>query len=239
MKLFNKKLKPILIDQNIINEYMKQKYPEPIKIVHLPAKESDLNKLLKKIMYNIILFIYNYFLIISILIIVGSYLYYRYIWYQKNKNINDAKKKESTEIKKYFDDIFSGKNVVDVNLDESKEKKFKNIGNYMTINQNDNLIKPGKKIDISVANNNGYMNHLKQTLNNNFILKNNTPNYTEPKINNVEIKTNNTEQNIIKQPQKTVRFANQDFDAFGRNNINPKTGEIIAFNDKFDNYSIF
>lgn len=239
MKLFNKKLKPILIDQNIINEYMKQKYPDPIKIVHLPAKESDLNKLLKKIMYNIILFIYNYFLIISILIIVGSYLYYRYIWYQKNKDINNAKKKESTEIKKYFDDIFSGKNVVDVDVNEFKENKLKNIGNYMTVNKNDNLIKPGKKMDISVANNNGYLNHLKHTLNNNFILQNNSPNYTEPKINNVEIKTNNTEQNIIKQPQKTVRFANQDFDAFGRNNINPKTGEIIAFNDKFDNYSIF
>ena len=45
-----------------------------------------------------------------------------------------------------------------------------------------------------------------------------------------------TEPKII--PNKTVRFIEEDFDAYGRNNINPKTGEILAFNEN-SNYSMF
>jgi hypothetical protein len=252
MKLFNKKLKPSLVDKNIVSEYMKQKYPDPVKIIHLPAKDpSELQKLLTKIMYNILHFIYHYFFIIAMLLIIFIYLYRRYRWYQKIKIVSDEKRKESKEIKKYFDDIFSGKKDI-----EDSDKKT-NITNYMMTKVPDTLTSPltSKKMDISISNNNGYLNHLKQSISNNAynstMSKKNSSDIIQrieqPKFNNTSIMSknskyndnNHTNHNNERNISKSVRFANQDFDAYGRNNINPKTGEIIAFNDNETTYCPF
>jgi len=241
MKLFNKKLKPSLVDQNIVSEYMKQKYPDPVKIIHLPAKDpTELQKLLTKIMYNILHFIYHYFFIIAMLLIIFIYLYRRYSWYQKIKIVSDEKRKESKEIKKYFDDIFSG------NKETENQEKKPNITNYMVMNAPDVSPLSNKKIDISISNNNSYLNHLKDSIKNNSynstITKKNSSNIIQrieqPTPNNTSIMAKNSNNNE-KNSNKSVRFANQDFDAYGRNNINPKTGEIIAFNDNESTYCPF
>ena len=234
MKLFNKKLKPSLVDQNIVSEYMKQKYPDPVKIIHLPAKDpSELQKLLTKIMYNILHFIYHYFFIIAMLLIIFIYLYRRYTWYQTIKVVSDEKKKETKEIKKYFDDIFSGKKDI-----QNQEKKI-NMTNYMIMNAPETSPLTSKKMDISISNNNGYLNHLKESISNNAynstISKKNSSNI----IQKLEQPKHNNTTTMAKNANKSVRFANQDFDAYGRNNINPKTGEIIAFNDNESTYCPF
>ena len=47
MNFSNKKLRPSLVDQTLLNQYMKIKNPDPIKIIHLPAKEpSELQKII-------------------------------------------------------------------------------------------------------------------------------------------------------------------------------------------------
>jgi hypothetical protein len=241
MKLFNKKLKPSLVDKNIINEYMKKKYPDPVKIIHLPPKEpSDLQKLFTKIMYNILDFLYNYFFIFAILGAIIYYLYNRYTWYQKIKILKEkedsaAKEdKESKEIKKYFDKILSEEVPQNVHIHASphpihinQTKQSTNLAqtsqpiqHIPNNQQGENNYNLDKKMDKNIQNNNGFLNHLKQTLDT-------TVAHTSEMSRKVTL------------PNKTVRFAQDSFDAFGRNNINPKTGEFVAFNYDKNNFSSF
>jgi hypothetical protein len=240
MKLFNKKLKPSLVDKNIINEYMKQKFPDPVKIIHLPPKEpSDLQKLFTKIMYNILDFLYNYFFIFAILFGIIYYLYNRYRWYQKIKTLKEKEDKEkeikeSKEIKKYFDDILSEEKSINTNLHtkpnlinqpslvqsaqpiqsnlvQTNQPSLVQPNKSFKYQQNEINYIPGKKMDKNIQNNNGFLNHLKQSL--------------DTKVS----QTSEMSRKIV-APNKTVRFVQDNFDAFGRNNINPKTGEFVAFN---------
>jgi hypothetical protein len=78
-----------------------------------------------------------------------------------------------------------------------------------------------QKIDKVVSSNNGYLNHLKQSFDT-----------SKPPTASMGRITSNT---------KTVRFAQGDFDAYGRNNINPKTGEtlvkdVASFDDNIQPY---
>ena len=255
MNLLNNKLKPSLVDQNVIGEYMKQKYKiEPSVIV---SKEpGQIQKLLTRIMYNILNFLYNYFFIIAILFAILFYFYRRYRWYQDLKKVkDDQKEKESTEMKKYFDNILSEDNKKPnliqkiTNPIQSVLKKPENISN---------------KMNIVVGNNNSYINHLKDSY------EINSLNDTPSNINNqvMTTKIGMSSRNGFtnhKSPSerlgdsnhqrpsdrlgdglhqrsdiqtKTVRFAADEFDSFGRNSINPKTGEILAFNEN-SNYSMF
>ena len=110
MKLFNNKLKPFLVDQSIIGEYMKQKYQVQPPII-VPKEPGQIQKLLTRIMYNVLHFLYNYFFIIAILFAIVFYLYRRYTWYQKLKKVkDDQKEKESNDMKNYFDNILSEDN---------------------------------------------------------------------------------------------------------------------------------
>ena len=246
MKLFNKKSTPLLVDQNIIGEYMKQKYSNPIQIIDIPKKESmEIQKLFTKIIYNILNFLYNYFFIIAILVSIVIYLYHRYTWYQQIKKLKDKQKeKESNEIKTYFDNILS------------EDNKSTNILQQITTPINNNKSNKSNisiKMDKVIGNNNSYLNHLKDSFEANAIQNSNTYKNISIKPQDISIKPQDisiantkigmssryglqTEQKNI--PNKTVRFIEDDFDAYGRNNINPKTGEILAFNEN-NSYSMF
>ena len=241
MKLFNKKSKPLLIDQNIIGEYMKQKYPDPIQII--PKEPSDLQKLFTKIIYNIFNFLYNYFFIIAILLAIIIYLYRRYTWYQQIKKLKDEEKdKESTEIKTYFDNILS-----EDNKPSDKPTNFlKQITTPMQNNIKDNTNKSNISIKMNkvIGNNNSYLNHLKDSFetnaiqNSNISIKPQDISIANTKIGMSSRNSLQPESKTVNMPTKSVRFLNDDFDAFGRNNINPKTGAILAFNEN-NNYSMF
>jgi len=263
MKL-NNKLKPLLVDQNVIGEYMKQKYQVQSPEI-VPKEPGQIQKLLTRIMYNVLNFLYNYFFIIAILFAIIFYLYRRYRWYQDLKKVKDnQKEKESNEMKKYFDNILSEDNKKPdliqkiINPIQSVLKKPENISN---------------KMNIVVGNNNSYINHLKDSYEINSL--------NEIKGYNVPLKMSQSNQvmttkigmssrngftknqrpserlgdnftnhqrpserlgdGLHHRPDiqtKTVRFAADEFDSFGRNSINPKTGEILAFNEN-SNYSMF
>jgi hypothetical protein len=247
MKL-NNKLKPLLVDQNVIGEYMKQKYQVQSPEI-VPKEPGQIQKLLTRIMYNVLNFLYNYFFIIAILFAIIFYLYRRYRWYQDLKKVKDnQKEKESNEMKKYFDNILSEENKKPdliqkiINPINSVLKKPENISN---------------KMNIVVGNNNSYINHLKNSYEINS--QNEIKGYNAPSkklgdanpllpsnINNqvMTTKIGMSSRNgftKIHRPDiqtKTVRFAADEFDSFGRNSINPKTGEILAFNEN-SNYSMF
>lgn len=201
--LYNKKIKPSLIDQNIIGEYMKEKLSQQM-IGSGVQSQSELKKLSTKIFYNIVYFIYHYFFIILILSGIIYYMYNRYLWYQEIKK-NQAKKEDQT--KKYFDEI----------MNETISPTVQNIApsivptpNPVKLSQSHvaNYFMPGKKLDKVVEGNNGYLNHMKQTWDTTQAHKSSMGRF---------------DSNI-----KTVRFALGDFDAYGRNNINPKTGETLV-----------
>lgn len=253
MKLFNNKLKPLLVDQSIIGEYMKQKYelPPPVAIVKEPG---EIQKLLTRIMYNILNFLYNYFFIIAILFAIIFYLYRRYTWYQKLKKVkDDQKEKESNDIKNYFDNILSE--------DNKTNDLIKNIINptnpiQPVLKKPDNMSKPiSNKMNKVIGNNNSYINHLKDSYEINS--QNNIDNQIATKIGvssrngfaNINrtsdknhLQSRPSDQNTVHiRPDiqaKTVRFAADEFDSFGRNSINPKTGEILAFNET-NSYSMY
>ena len=265
MNLLNNKIKPLLVDQNVIGEYMKQKYKiQPSVIV--PKEPGQIQKLLTRIMYNILNFLYNYFFIIAILFAIIFYLYRRYRWYQDLKKVKDnQKEKESNEMKKYFDNILSEENKKPdliqkmINPIQSVLKKPENISN---------------KMNIVVGNNNSYINHLKDSYEINSLNDIKGSKVSQNNINNqvmttkIGISSRNGFTNHQRSSErlgngftnhqhsserlgngftnhqrpdiqtKTVRFATDEFDSFGRNSINPKTGEILAFNEN-SNYSMF
>jgi hypothetical protein len=108
MNFFNKKSKPALIDQNIINEYIRN---SPVKnISESSFKQKDIYLMFLNILKNILQFLYNYSIIIIILLIIFIYLWRRYIWYQKikkNKEIEENTKiNENIEINKYLDNLY-------------------------------------------------------------------------------------------------------------------------------------
>jgi len=230
--LYNKKIKPTLIDQNIIGEYMKEKMMSQIKTSGV-AQQSELQKLLTKIFYNIVNFVYHYFFILLVFIGIVYYLYKRYVWYQEIKT-----KQSSDKIKKYFDDIMDGTIPNPETITQSQEVQSINLSKLsqthpalhgFTSKSTQQTIPPqayfapSKKIDKVVSSNNGYLNHLKQTFD--------TP------------KPQTASMGRISTNTKTVRFAQGDFDAYGRNNINPKTGEtlvkeVTSFDDQIQPYDV-
>jgi len=254
MNLLNNKLKPSLVDQNVIGEYMKQKYKIESSVI-VPKEPGQIQKLLTRIMYNILNFLYNYFFIIVILFAILFYFYRRYRWYQDLKKVkDDQKEKESTDMKKYFDNILSEDNKKPnliqkiINPIQSVLKKPENISN---------------KMNIVVGNNNSYINHLKDSYEINSL--NDTPSNINNQVMTTKIgmssrngftnhKSSSERLGDSKHQRpserlgdsnqrsdiqtKTVRFAADEFDSFGRNSINPKTGEILAFNEN-SNYSMF
>jgi hypothetical protein len=228
--LYNKKIKPLLIDQNIIGEYMKEKMMSQMKVSGVP-QQSELQKLLTKIFYNIVNFVYHYFFILLVFIGIVYYLYKRYVWYQEIKT-KQGTTHNSDKIKKYFDDIMDGNTSakdqeqnLEIQASQASLNKlhqashgFTNKPNQQTV-QSQAYFAPSKKIDKVVSSNNGYLNHLKQSFD---VAKAPTTS-----MGRIETNTNN----------KTVRFAQGDFDAYGRNNINPKTGEtLVKDNVIFDDY---
>ena len=242
MKLFNNKLKPFLVDQSIIGEYMKQKYelPPPVAIVKEPG---EIQKLLTRMMYNVLNFLYNYFFIIAILFAIVFYLYRRYTWYQKLKKVkDDQKEKESNDMKNYFDNILSE--------DNKTNDLIKNIINPTNSTQSvlkkSDMSKPiSNKMHKVNGNNNSYINHLKDSYEINS--QNNIDNQIGTKIgvssrNGFTKLQRSSDQNTVHiRPDiqaKTVRFAADEFDSFGRNSINPKTGQILAFNET-NSYSMY
>jgi hypothetical protein len=207
--IYNKKIKPSLIDQNIIGEYMKEKMISQTK-VPVVQTQSELQKLSTKIFYNVVNFIYHYFFIIIIFIGISYYLYKRYVWYQeikKNQVVQAVQEvKQDEQIKKYFDDIMDGT----VPIKKSEQKP--NLSPLQVPVQAQPYFVNGKKLDKVISGNNGYLNHLKHTFDT-----------TQPHTSSMgRIQPNDEIAN------KTVRFAQGDFDAYGRNNLNPKTGETVV-----------
>jgi len=219
--LYNKKIKPLLVDQNIIGEYMKEKMISQMKTSGV-AQQSELQKLLTKIFYNIVNFVYHYFFILLIFIIISYYLYKRYVWYQEIKT-----KQSSDKIKKYFDDIMDGTSSGGLVSQVSQAQPVKlnpALHGFSTKStQPQAYFGPSKKIDKVMSSNNGHLTHLKQTFD---VAK---PPTTS--MGRLLAKANKPalEGRIGSSPStKTVRFAQGDFDAYGRNNINPKTGETLV-----------
>jgi len=232
--LYNKKIKPLLIDQNIIGEYMKEKMMSQMKVSGV-TQQSELQKLLTKIFYNIVNFVYHYFFILLIFIGIVYYLYKRYVWYQEIKT-KQGTKQGTDKIKKYFDDIMDGNTSakdqeqnLEIQASQASINKLHQASHGFTTKSNQQMVQsqayfaPSKKIDKVVLSNNGYLNHLKQSFD---VAKAPTTS-----MGRIETNTNN----------KTVRFAQGDFDAYGRNNINPKTGETLVkdnviFDDQIQPY---
>lgn len=210
--IYNKKLKPSLIDQNIIGEYMKNKMITQMALSGPQTQtQTELQKLSTKIFYNIINFIYHYFLIIAIFGGIGYYMYKRYIWYQEIKKTQTEKqvKEQDEQMKKYFD------NIMEVNQSNNPNNLKINPTNQTQQelpNQSQAYFVPGKKLDKVVSGNNIYLNHIKNTFD--------------------TTQSHKTSMGRIQPTQelttKTVRFAQGDFDAYGRNNLNPKTGETLV-----------
>jgi hypothetical protein len=225
--LYNKKIKPLLVDQNIIGEYMKEKMITQMKTSGV-AQQSELQKLLIKIFYNVVNFVYHYFFILIILIGIGYYLYKRYVWYQEIKT-----KQSSDKMKKYFDDIMDGTAAEPIPQIQSSQASlptkphpalhgFTSKTTQPTV-QSQAYFGPSKKIDKVVSSNNGYLTHLKHSFE-----TSKPPTSSMGRIGD----------SIV---QKTVRFAQGDFDAYGRNNINPKTGEtlvkeVVSFDEQIQPY---
>ncbi len=217
--LYNRKIKPTLVDQNIIGEYMKEKVISQMKTSGV-AQQSELQKLLTKIFYNIVNFIYHYFFIITIFIGIGYYLYKRYVWYQELKTKTQTQKPD--KIKKYFDDIMDG---VPTQVPSQVPTQVPLASHGFASKQATQQIQlpvyiaPNKKMDKVLSSNNGYLTHLRQT-------------FDVPKA-------PTSSMGRIGASSKTVRFAPasiQTFDAYGRNNINPKTGEtLVSPQVSFDN----
>lgn len=210
--LYNRKIKPSLIDQNIIGEYMKEKILSQIKVSSIQT-QSELQKLSTRIFYNVVNFFYHYFFIIGIFLMIIYYMYKRYIWYQEIKKVQVQKQKQN--IKKYFDDI------MDDNESQTQSQSQHPIQHPTKHPIQQNKFNPssqylpdfaqGKKLDKVLSGNNGYLNHLKQTLD------------------TTQAHTTSMGR-ISATPElstKTVRFTPGNFDAYGRNNLNPKTGQIF------------
>jgi hypothetical protein len=220
--IYNKKLKPTLIDQNIIGEYMKEKMLTQLKVSGVQT-QSELQKLSTKIFYNVVNFIYHYFFIIIIFGAIGYYLYNRYLWYQQIKKTQAEQQEE--QMKKYFDDIMDGQDSKSqANISTQPIKPIKPINPIKPIKlsqpthptmgyvQPQAYFAPGSKLDKVTAGNNGYLNHMKNTFD--------------------TTQTHTTSMGRIQPTSeyttKTVRFAQGDFDAYGRNTLNPKTGETLV-----------
>jgi hypothetical protein len=243
MNFINKKIKPALIDKHVLNEFIKIKYPEPVKIIHLPPVEpSDLQKLSSKIGHNILSFLYNYFIIIFIIIIIILYLWNRYNWY-KNIKKDKEKQNDNNDIKKYFDNIFEeSKNIKYVDNNSNSNVNNNNISNKNV--NNNNISNKNLNISNKNVNNNNISN--KNVNNNNISNKhvNNKEKFSVDKNNN-NIKdnlVNNTTQeiamsrdnisNFINIQTKMTQFEkNGTFDAFDRNFLNSKTGDVLAANE--------
>jgi len=256
MNLFGKKSKPILVDQGLLKKYMKIKFPDPIITpISLPREPSELEKLLTKIFYNILAFIYHYFFIILILVGVGIYLYRRYTWYQNIKKIKDTKKeKESSEIKNYFDDIFNEeqnnskqvqssltpinlKPVINNKLDKIKDSPIRNMFTDRLLSKNDikfNLVQQPIKHQM--------MNTSTQEKG---MLREDITKFITQKGNNNINSFNTIQQSKIGIPTKIVRFEEKTFDNDIKlsSQIMPKhqgllqSNNIVAFNDGELNYT--
>lgn len=217
--IYSKKLKPTLIDQNIIGEYMKEKMMNQM-VVSGAQTNTELQKLSTKIFYNVINFIYHYFFIIGIFLAIGYYLYKRYVWYQdikKTQAIQQVQQEKEEQMKKYFDNIMEGKE--QETQIQPKPKLQPQPHPHIVIKSQPQLpvysnpyFIPGKKLDKVISGNNGYLNHMKQGFDT-------TISYT-PSMGRIQPTSELT--------TKTVRFAQGDFDAYGRNNLNPKTGETLV-----------
>jgi len=207
--IYNKKLKPTLIDQNIIGEYMKEKMITQMKVSGVQT-QSELQKLSTKIFYNIINFIYHYFFIVGIFLTIGYYLYKRYVWYQQIKKIQivqqEQKELQDEQMKKYFDNIMDGKSQTIQNQTQNQtQNKFQQQV------QSQAYFVPGKKLDKVISGNNGYLNHMKNIFD--------TTHRHTSSMGRIQPNSD--------LGTKSVRFAQGDFDAYGRNSINPKTGETL------------
>jgi len=213
MNFMNKKTKPSLVDEKVFNYYNKLKNPDPIKIIHLPPKApSELERLFSKISHSIISFFYDYFILISLLLAIGLYLFYRYKWYQEHKN-NKIKSSEIKEIKG-IKEIKEIKNIIDTN----------NNLDISNIYENPEIVQMPKQINKS---NISKASLITNTRGNSHMLRNisnlNNINNTNQDINKI-----NKERNVSFEPHKQKLF-----DAYNRNLINPKNNEkFLASNEK-------
>jgi hypothetical protein len=195
---------------------MKEKMITQMKVSGVQT-QSELQKLSTKIFYNIINFIYHYFFIIGIFLIIGYYLYKRYVWYQQIKKIQiveqEKKELQDEQMKKYFDNIMDGKNQSQsIHQPIHQPIHTQNQNKFQQQAQAQAYFVPGKKLDKVISGNNGYLNHMKNIFDTT-VAHTSSMGRIQP---NSDLGT------------KSVRFAQGDFDAFGRNSLNPKTGETLV-----------
>lgn len=223
MNFSNKKLRPSLVDQTLLNQYMKIKNPDPIKIIHLPAKEpSELQKIISKIFSSILSFLYNYFIILLVFFLIIFYLWNRYKWYQ-----NIKKTKDDQQIK-YL-------NSLEQQHQQQQEQEYIQEPKIEYVSVNQDLSNHQIKKNNSINNINLDLISQSLKLNDNII---DTSNYRLSNSSGGANKINQMRSNQ-RMPEKTVRFTDTtSFDAFNRNNINPKTGsfnslssELLAANE--------
>lgn len=212
--IYNKKIRPVLVDQNIIGEYMQQKILQT-QIQQIPLQESETKKLFVKIFYNTVNFFYHYFFIITIFIGIIYFLYKRYLWYQdiKKQQKEDEQQKDEKKISKYFDKLMTED---DKSMIQNNDKHIPENNPIPTPIDDRNIVysTPTTKLDKIVSGNNRLLSHLKST------------------IDTTQVHTS-TMGRIITDNSKSVRFAQSDFDAYGRNSINPKTGETVDSSGTF------
>lgn len=218
MDFTSRKIKPALVDQILLDQYQKIKFPEPVQIIHLPSKEtSELYKILKKISSSVLSFIYNYFIILFILIAIIIYLWRRYRWYQeikKNKDESLSKQIFEKNDDEYLDSLYDTSNKI------TYKNNNKETINYVEINeQKPDMI--SKKLE---KNNSINSNMIKQAFNKQ------SNDASRPTATGMSRENINDYINI---PTKMVKFADENkFDAYERNLINTKTGELLAYNEK-------
>jgi hypothetical protein len=212
----NKKTKPSLVDEKVFNYYNKLKNPDPIKIIHLPPKApSELERLFSKISHSIISFFYDYFILISLLLAIGFYLFYRYKWYQEHKN-NKIKNNEIKEIKKIIIDPRDSSDISNI-YEIPKIAQIPKISEIPEIVQMPKQINKSNISKASLITNTRGNSHMLRNINNL-----NNINNTNQEINKI-----NKERNVSFEPHKQKLF-----DAYNRNLINPKNNEkLLASNE--------
>lgn len=232
MDFTNRKIKPALVDKILLEQYQKIKFPDPVKIIHLPTKEtSELNKIVKQISSTLLSFIYNYFIILLIIIGIIIYLWRRYTWYQEVKKIKEDELLNQTD-DEYIDSLYEPLDKPTNQISYENNQNSKDKINYVGIDKQKSkkssfksVEREEEKINKKIEKNNSInSNMIKQAL-----------------ISNDTQGNGMSRENIrdyVNMPTKMVRFSGEStFDAYDRNLINPKTGDsivgdLLAYNEK-------
>jgi hypothetical protein len=233
--LYNKKIKPSLVDKNIIHEYIQNS----VKIGG--SKESKIYEITTKVFNNIISFIYHYFFIIVILGLIIYYLYNRYYWYQDIKKINEQKMIQYQKVQPQQPPQLQQLQQIPQQLpqrlpqqiQQQLQQQIQQIPQQLQ-QQLEKQLQPQqlekqlqkqleKQQVYEIPNfNDRYRNHLTHAFDTLQPIRS-SMGHIKPIIKNMD---NFSDGKTV----KTVKFAQGDFDAYGRNHLNPKTGETLMKN---------